>query len=107
MLENCKAEDIDYTKPIIVKWWQYNGVYRINKYELIDGYVHWFYLSECNDINIPELKELKPLLTHIKDNLYWRKYSITEGNKEDLEYMLNHPLNVGILTNNFDTHTYD
>ena len=105
MLDNCKIEDIDYTKPIMIKWWQSNGYYKINKYELIDGVVHWFILWKCNDINIPELDSLRDSLIHIEDNLYWKEYNTGLGSKEDLEYMLNH--NKGILTNNFDSHTYN
>lgn len=105
MLDNCKPEDIDYTKPIIIKWWQSNGYYRINKYELVGDVVKWFTLAQCNDINIPELEEFKPRLTYIKDNLYWMQYLTDFGTKQDLEYLLTH--NKGILTNNFDSYTYN
>lgn len=112
MLDNCKPEDIDYTKPIIIKWWQSNGYYRINKYELVGDVVKWFTLVVCNDINIPELEFFREYLKHsiaehIQDNLYWQMYSVTEGTKQELEYMLNHPSNKCVLATNLNRHTYD
>lgn len=109
MLDNCKPEDIDYTKPIIIKWWQSNGYYRINKYELVGDVVKYFTLVKFPEtFQLGEDEDFKnnATLEHIQDTLYWKLCGLV-GNRIDLECILTHKDNKGVLATNLNRHTYD